>query len=258
MAREACVGVLGVARVAREDGLGVVGPRAAQHEPFRLDALRLPLTHGRLAVPGAWLPRGEFKTRPAGACDLAPRPLDHLKRARVPRLRQPQQHPVVRAVVVGEEKAVGSAWSSTSRSENLGPHGHGFRHPRGPAMSFRRTKSAGVEQLVPSSTPGSRTASWQSRSQLVPRRVSEPFDLARALAARGAGVHRGLRLEQQHVSLVVGYRPVLGAVRDDDELALVSRPALPELHAQTALEHEEQLVFDVVRVPDELPRSFTS
>src|SRR5262249_28652347 len=78
----------------------------------------------------------------------------------------------------------------------------------------------------------------------------QPFQ--RALVADVAGVQRRGRLEQEDVSLLVCYGPVLDATRHDQELAFLQPDvAIAELHAKPPLDHQEKLVLVVVMVPHE-------
>src|SRR5271170_69853 len=73
------------------------------------------------------------------------------------------------------------------------------------------------------------------------------------LVADVAGVQRRGRLEQQDVGLFLGDRPVLDPAGYDEELALLQPDlAIPEIHAESPLHHQEQLVLVLVMMPDEL------
>src|SRR5262249_10589209 len=83
----------------------------------------------------------------------------------------------------------------------------------------------------------------------------EPLQhIPRPLVANVAGVQRVRRLEQHHLDLLIGHRPVLNLPRHDDELPLLDphRP-VAILHAEATLHDLETLVFVVVMVPDERP-----
>src|SRR5262249_22098535 len=84
------------------------------------------------------------------------------------------------------------------------------------------------------------------------RRLDPLLGGDRPLAPDVAGVDGRLRLEQQHVHLVFGDRPVLDPARDDHELARVEHDlAVPQLDPQPAPDHVEQLVLRLMVVPDE-------
>src|SRR5580658_5180321 len=59
-----------------------------------------------------------------------------------------------------------------------------------------------------------------------------------------AGIQRARRLEQQHMHLLAGYRPVLHTARHNQKLTLVNLEgaifaALPVIHPETAVNHQE-------------------
>jgi len=72
------------------------------------------------------------------------------------------------------------------------------------------------------------------------------------LAGSVARVQRSGRLEQQDPNLVVRDRPMLHASRDDEELALFERDGMvAKFHPEPAPNHQEQLIFVVMVMPDE-------
>src|SRR3954451_12463789 len=82
-----------------------------------------------------------------------------------------------------------------------------------------------------------------------------------ALVLQVAGIESRLGLDEHHVHFFLGAGKMLDAVWDDDELARPDRfrafhPVFADAHAQRALDHEEQLVFPVVMVPDKLALHF--
>ena len=83
---------------------------------------------------------------------------------------------------------------------------------------------------------------------------SDPLGhLDRALIPHVARVQRRGRLEQEDVDLLVGYRAMLDAPGDDEELALLQPDfSIQEVHAEPALHDEEQFVLPIVLMPDEL------
>src|SRR5207245_6311543 len=68
------------------------------------------------------------------------------------------------------------------------------------------------------------------------------------------GIQRGSRLKEQDPSFFLSHGPVLDASRYHDEFALL-QPHLPvtELDAEAPFDHQEQLVFVLMMMPDELP-----
>ena len=67
-----------------------------------------------------------------------------------------------------------------------------------------------------------------------------------------ACVGSGLGLQHHDPDLFVGHRHMLHAFRDDDELALTDGQILvAQLDGQRAFDHEEQLVFVLMVMPDE-------
>src|SRR5258706_12680109 len=82
----------------------------------------------------------------------------------------------------------------------------------------------------------------------------EPIELGDgAFIADVSRIQRGSRFEQEHVGLFLGDRQMLNAVRDNDELARLDHEVgVSQLHPQTALHDQKQLVLALVMVPDEL------
>ena len=67
-----------------------------------------------------------------------------------------------------------------------------------------------------------------------------------------AGVEGGGRLEKEDVDFFVRHGAVLDASRDDQEISFVEPDvAVPQFHAEAALDHQEKLVLVVVVVPGE-------
>jgi hypothetical protein len=74
-----------------------------------------------------------------------------------------------------------------------------------------------------------------------------------------ARVQSGLGLEHQQVRLFLGDGEMFNASGNDDELALFQpNVAIAQPDQQSSLYDEEQLVFRIVMVPDELTLTFTS
>src|SRR5262249_20668483 len=74
-----------------------------------------------------------------------------------------------------------------------------------------------------------------------------------ALVLDIAGVSCSLWLKQQDVRLFGCDRAMLDTMRDDQELALFQPDvAVVQLHQQTALHDQEELIFSLVMMPDEL------
>src|SRR5262249_4966119 len=78
--------------------------------------------------------------------------------------------------------------------------------------------------------------------------------LHRPLVAHVAGVQRRGWLGEKKVGFLLGNGPVFDATRHDQEFALFE-PDVPilELHAEAALDDQEEFVLVVVVVPDERP-----
>ena len=83
-------------------------------------------------------------------------------------------------------------------------------------------------------------------------RGSDPLRLLdRPLVPHVAGVERRARLEKKQVDLLLDHRPVLDAAWDDQKLPrLEPHIAVAKLQLETA--SEDQLVFVIVVMPDEL------
>jgi hypothetical protein len=83
---------------------------------------------------------------------------------------------------------------------------------------------------------------------------SNPFKvLHRPLISNASGVDGPDGLEEENVRLPCCNRLVLDTPRNDEELSRLEPDfAVTKLDRQTALEHEEELVFSLVTVPDEL------
>src|SRR5260370_232409 len=91
----------------------------------------------------------------------------------------------------------------------------------------------------------------------VPPVAENPLDSLwirhRALARHVAGVHCRFRLEQEDMRLLLSDGQVLHTFWDDDEPALADvQVAVAQPDGEIALEHEEQLIFGLMGVPDEL------
>ena len=67
-----------------------------------------------------------------------------------------------------------------------------------------------------------------------------------------AGVADAGRLEEEHLHLLFGHRPVLDAVRHNEKLARAKLDgAVAELHPEPPADHQKQLILRLVLVPDE-------
>jgi len=78
--------------------------------------------------------------------------------------------------------------------------------------------------------------------------VSDPLRfLNRPLILHVARVQRSGRLEQQHLNLLLGDRAVLDASWHDEELTFFQPDvAVPVLHPESSLDHQEEFVFVIV------------
>src|SRR5919108_6348441 len=90
-----------------------------------------------------------------------------------------------------------------------------------------------------------------------PRRACLPLDplqdVLAEVAVGCAGVHCGLRLQEQDLALFVRHRPVLDALWDHGELARSKLDgATSQLDPKASFDHIEELVFMLVVVPDEI------
>src|SRR5262245_2910265 len=71
---------------------------------------------------------------------------------------------------------------------------------------------------------------------------------------RVPGVEGGSRLEEHDVDLLFGDWPMLHSARHDQEFTLFEPDhAIAEVHPKASLDHEEEFVFVLMVVPDELP-----
>src|SRR5215472_18992423 len=88
-------------------------------------------------------------------------------------------------------------------------------------------------------------------------RLGQRLEVSGQVPARVSGVDDAARLNQQDGSLLVGARAVLGAARDDIELASPDRyvPAA-QADGKRALDDEEELVGIGMRVPGEVAEQF--
>jgi hypothetical protein len=70
-------------------------------------------------------------------------------------------------------------------------------------------------------------------------------------------IERGPWLQEEQMDFFVGHRHMLDAVRHDNKFAFLNdRIVIAESHAQGSFHHQEQLVFDLVMMPDELAPDF--
>ena len=90
---------------------------------------------------------------------------------------------------------------------------------------------------------------YRARSALEPL-----WSFDRSVAARGAGVEGGCRLEEHNVYLVVGVWAVFDSVRNYNHLALLQRDsAVSKSHFERTRQDKEEFVLGVVVVPLESP-----
>jgi hypothetical protein len=87
---------------------------------------------------------------------------------------------------------------------------------------------------------------------------SDPLErVDRPLVPDVARIERRGRLEQQDLGLFLGDRPMLDPAWDDEELAFLQPDlAIPEVHPESALHDQEQLILVLMMVPDELALEF--
>ena len=124
-----------------------------------------------------------------------------------------------------------------------------LRHAGGRALSLLVVHAARWRR-----TRHVRPSGRARRVEPVADRGLDPLLRRRQRPAGVAGVHRPLRLDQQHVRLLFGPRAVLHAPRHDEELAGTELDvAVPQLHDEPPGEYEEEVVGIVVFVPDEVP-----
>src|SRR5689334_17430856 len=82
----------------------------------------------------------------------------------------------------------------------------------------------------------------------------EPLELLdRAGISHVAGVQRRAGLDQDDPSLTLGDGTMLHPVRDDGEFSFVQpHVSVAQLDSEPALDYQEELVLDLVLMPDEL------
>src|SRR6516165_2681653 len=71
------------------------------------------------------------------------------------------------------------------------------------------------------------------------------------------GVQSGLWLQQNNMNFLVRHRHMLDAMRDDDKFAFADNCFMSaKLHSKRSFDDQEQFVFAVVMMPDELAFQF--